>query len=100
MDPGSSRDELLIERTDDDFRRSYALAQSIGAGGAGEVFLATQVSLQRQVVIKVMQRSLVADETHRARFHREARMLSRLSHSRITQVYEYGVWAGQPYLVM
>lgn len=96
----STAGDPLIEYSDAEFRAKYDVLHSIGAGGGGEVFLATQRSLSRRVVCKVIQRSLVADETHMRRFQREARMLSQVSHARITQLYEYGVWAGSPFLVM
>lgn len=99
MDDSTTADPLIV-LSDAEFRAAYTIKHSLGAGGGGEVFLATQASLQRPVVIKAIQHSLLDDEVQLLRFQREARMLSRLSHVRITQAYEYGVWAGRPYLVM
>ena len=87
-------------QTEEQFQAAYRLSHAIGAGGAGEVWLATQISLGRLVVIKFIRPQMMADELSLKRFEREARVLSRLSHPFIVPVYEYGSRAGQPYLVM
>lgn len=96
---GTTTNELSVQ-SDAAFRAAFRMEHSLGAGGGGEVFLATQVSLARPVVIKAMQRELILDETHRRRFQREAKMLAELAHARITQLYQYGIWVDRPYLAM
>ena len=66
----------------------YELHREIGAGGMARVYLATQLSLDRKVALKVMATMLVADPAFSKRFLREARMLANLTHPNIVAVYE------------
>ena len=66
----------------------YELHREIGAGGMARVYLATQISLDRKVALKVMAPMLVADPAFSKRFLREARMLANLTHPNIVAVYE------------
>jgi serine/threonine protein kinase len=85
----------------------YQILSPLGAGGMGEVYLAKDTQLGRQVAIKFP--TVNSDEHHtHARFLREARSVSALSHRNIATVYDYGetkedygeTKKGQPYLVM
>ncbi len=69
----------------------------LGRGGMGEVFLAYDLELSREVAIK---RLGVVDAPTRARFLREARAQARVDHEHICPVYEVGEAEGHPYLVM
>jgi len=51
---------------------SYRILKKIGAGGMGEVYLAEDTRLQRQVAIKFLPANLVSNEDVRLRFMREA----------------------------
>ena len=63
----------------------------------GVVYLAEDLHLGRQVAIKF----LTTDDTnYRARFLREARTVSALSHPNIAAVFDYGEFDGRPYIVM
>ncbi|MEO6597920.1 MAG: bifunctional serine/threonine-protein kinase/formylglycine-generating enzyme family protein, partial [Planctomycetota bacterium] len=62
-----------------------------GRGGMGVVFLAQQVSLDREVAVKVLVRSLVTTERELERFHREARNMASLQHPGIVQVFADGI---------
>ncbi len=53
----------------------YEIAAQIGVGGMGEVYRATDTTLNRQVAIKVLPESLADDPDRIARFQREARVL-------------------------
>lgn len=76
----------------------YRIIEKLGEGGMGVVYLAEDTHLARRVAIKFLS-SL--DHHYRARFLREARAVSALSHANIAAVYDYGETAeGQPYLVM
>jgi len=66
----------------------YELHREIGAGGMARVYLATQISLDRKVALKVMAPMLVSDPAFSKRFLREARMLANLTHPNIVAVYE------------
>ncbi|MEQ1572600.1 MAG: serine/threonine-protein kinase, partial [Myxococcota bacterium] len=67
---------------------AYRVTSCIGRGGMGVVYLARQVALDRDVVVKLM--GVDADGDAVARFQREARSLSRLSHPNVVQVIDYG----------
>lgn len=76
----------------------YRIIEKLGEGGMGVVYLAEDTHLARRVAIKFLS-SL--DHPYRARFLREARAVSALSHANIAAVYDYGETAdGQPYIVM
>ena len=80
----------------------YELVERIAAGGMGEVWLAVDRHLGREVAIKLLHSTHAGDEQFRARFRAEARYAGSLSHPGITQVYSYGEHSplGGPYLVM
>lgn len=65
----------------------YVIAAPIGAGGMGEVCLATDTNLKRAVAIKVLPASVAADRERLARFQREAEVLASLNHPNIAHVY-------------
>ena len=65
----------------------YEVRSSIGAGGMGEVFRATDTRLKREVAIKVLPRALASDAGRLARFQREAEVLASLNHPRIAAIY-------------
>ncbi len=78
----------------------YLVKRSLASGGMGEVLIALDEQLQREVAIKLMHSEEGA--SHRlARFEREARIIARLQHPNIVQVYDYGVENDDtPYIVM
>jgi Tol biopolymer transport system component len=65
----------------------YELLDSLGAGGMGEVFLARDTRLGREVALKVLPERFALDTHRRARFEREARLLGSLSHPNIAMLY-------------
>lgn len=72
----------------------------IGSGGFGQVWLATQVDLDRQVAVKIGHRPFDVDDDRR-RFERECKALGRLSgHANIIEVHTSGISNGLPYLVL
>ena len=79
----------------------YRLIRVLGHGGMSTVYLGQQLSLGRDVAIKVMRQEVVTDETGRRRFENEARTIARLDHPHIVRIHEVGRTAeGQPYYVM
>jgi Tol biopolymer transport system component len=76
----------------------------LGAGGMGEVYRARDTRLDREVAIKVLSPGFDADAAGRRRFEQEARAISKLTHPRISRLYDIGAatvrGAEVPYLVM
>ena len=79
----------------------YTLLRAIGHGGMSTVYLGEQVSLSRQVAIKVMLPEALADEVSRRRFENEARTIARLEHPHIVGIHDVGrTLDGLPYYSM
>ncbi len=79
----------------------YRIQRVIGRGGMGTIYQAKQVSLDRDVALKVIDRSICSDASFQDRFEREAKALAILNHPNIVTVYDYGRTAdGLAYLVM
>ncbi|MFW6170959.1 MAG: serine/threonine-protein kinase, partial [Planctomycetota bacterium] len=69
---------------------NYQLLRRLGRGGMAVVYLAEQLSLQRQVAFKALKRNLGEDEGFVRRFHNEARAAASLVHANIVQIHEVG----------
>jgi serine/threonine protein kinase len=78
----------------------YEIIGILGRGGAGVVFKARQLALQRIVAIKMLQNWKHAGDKELARFRAEADVIARLQHSNIVQIYDVGEIAGRPYFVL
>lgn len=68
----------------------YRLLRRLGHGAMAEVYLAEQLSLSRQVAIKVLRSNLAKDATYVDRFQHEARAAAQLVHANIVQIFEVG----------
>ncbi len=79
---------------------SYEIIAALGAGGMGEVYLAKDTRLGREVAIKVLPADVAADPERLARFEREARAVSALNHPHIVTLHEVGTSDRGPYLVL
>lgn len=78
----------------------YQFIETIGSGGAGVVYRARHLILQKDVAIKMIHQHSATNAAHR-RFQQEGKALSALSHSNIVAVHDLGITdSGQPYLVM
>jgi Tol biopolymer transport system component len=66
---------------------AYEITGSLGAGGMGEVYRATDTSLKREVAIKILPPAFAGDADRVARFQREAEALAALNHPNIAQIY-------------
>lgn len=78
----------------------YRLDRMIGEGGFARVFLATDLELDRQVAVKVLEQDWTGDKELLARFRNEARVIAALDHPNILLIYDFGIANGAPYLVM
>jgi eukaryotic-like serine/threonine-protein kinase len=78
----------------------YEIIASIGVGGMGEVYRATDTTLGRQVAIKILPDAFASDPERLARFEREAKTLASLNHPHIAAIYGFEKSAGMHALVM
>jgi len=78
----------------------YRVLRLIGEGGMGQVFLAEDTSLGRQVAIKTMLEQHAVETRATERFIREARAMATVEHPHIVRVYSFGQIANRHYLVM
>ncbi len=88
--------DTLIGRT----LSHYRIVEKIGAGGMGEVYLAHDENLQRDVALKVLPPHALEDETARRRFRKEALALSKLNHPNIATIFDFDTQEGTDFLVM
>ncbi|HEY9787682.1 MAG TPA: serine/threonine-protein kinase [Candidatus Obscuribacterales bacterium] len=79
----------------------YEILSVLGEGGMGCVLKARHTQLGKIVAIKVLNHSLIADDTSRARFEIEAQAGGKLNHPNLISVFDHGYTeSGEPYLVM
>jgi len=79
---------------------AYEIVSALGAGGMGEVYRARDTRLGRTVALKVLPTDSISSETARARFQREAKVVSQLSHPHICTLFDVGQDEGIDFLVM
>jgi predicted ATPase len=87
LDPGS-----LVGR--------YRIVARVGGGGMGEVHRARDLTLDRDVAIKIVAADSARDESSVRRFLREAQAASALNHPNIVSVFDAGECEAGPFLVM
>ena len=78
----------------------FRIERQLGAGGMGEVYLATDVALDRAVAIKVLPQAVARDATRRERLIREARAQARVNHPNVAHIYFIGEDEGRLYFAM
>jgi serine/threonine protein kinase len=86
----------LTGRTLGDFQ----VLRKIGQGGMGQVYLARQLSLKRQVALKILRDDHTSNTTALKRFQAEAEAVARISHPNVVQVYAVGEQDGQRYMAL
>ena len=77
---------------------NYKILSAIGAGGMGEVYLATDTRSGRKVALKLLPEHLVQDAERVGRFQQEARAVLALNHPNIVTVYEIGQQEGMQFI--
>src|SRR5437868_2237712 len=86
----------LSGRTVGDFQ----VLRKIGQGGMGQVYLARQLSLKREVALKILSKELADSPTALNRFQAEAEAVARVTHANIVQVYAVGEQDGLRYMAL
>lgn len=89
-------DADLTGKTVGDFR----VLRRLGEGGMGQVYLAEQLSLKRNVALKIMRSDLAANANALERFRREAEAVARVTHANIVQVHACGAADGLNYMAL
>jgi len=78
----------------------YRILEKIGSGGMGDVYLAQDTTLDRQVALKVLPLELAGDTERRARFTREAKAVAALNHPNIVTVHSVETAEGVDFITM
>src|SRR6476660_205676 len=78
----------------------YEIRLPIGEGGMGQVYLAQDTELNRNVAIKLLPADLATDPKWMQRFIREARTVSALNHPNVLTIYEFGVHDSTRFMAM
>jgi len=78
----------------------FQIIGTIAEGGFGAIYLARQLGFERDVAVKFLHNHLIDESDSVARFEREAKALSSLSHKNLVACYAYGTWLNRlPYAV-
>ncbi len=72
------------------FADRYRIERRLGAGGMGAVYVATQLSMDRQVALKVLGDHVAHSEAATKRFYREMQATARVEHQNTIRVYDFG----------
>ncbi|MFZ4064677.1 MAG: protein kinase domain-containing protein [Rhodoluna sp.] len=78
----------------------YLIQDVVARGGMSTVYLAKDLRLDRVVAIKVIHPHLAADSVFRDKFFREARMLAKVNHANLVNIYDQGDDSGNAYIVL
>jgi serine/threonine protein kinase len=78
----------------------YELLSPLGAGGMGEVYLAQDTRLSRQVALKILPAEVAANQERMRRFVQEAKAAAALNHPNIAHIYEIGEVEGVNFIAM
>ena len=78
----------------------YRLGERLGRGGMGEVFVAHDLRLDREVALKLLHANLAEQDGMRDRIVAEARLAARLTHPNVVAVLDTGEQEGRPFIVM
>src|SRR5436190_1471315 len=78
----------------------YQLLRRLGTGGMGQVYLARQLSLKRDVALKLLRDELSTNATALLRFQAEAEAVARLNHPNIVHIHQIGEHDGLRYMVL
>ena len=78
----------------------FVVERLLGRGGMGEVYLARQISLPRNVALKILRPELAGDQQYLRRFEAEAHSLAPIQHPNIVSVYAIGKQEGLHFIAL
>ena len=78
----------------------YTIVEKIGEGGMGEVYLADDSRLRRQVALKFLSAKYTSDDEFKQRFMREAHTAAAVNHPNIVTIHDIETYRGRPFIVM
>jgi serine/threonine protein kinase len=78
----------------------YRIKGKLGRGSMGNVYLAADIRLGRNVALKFLRSELVASQSARHRFETEARRLAGMSNPNLASIHDFGEENGLPYMVL
>ncbi len=93
----AQRWELAVDRV---IAQRYKVLEPIGTGGSSQVYTAHDLTLGRQVAIKILDDRAAAQEDLRRLFTKEGKALAQLTHPNVVAVYDVGEVDGRPFIVM
>jgi serine/threonine protein kinase len=97
---GTTRDEVRGALAAGSRFGGFRIERTLGQGGMGIVYLATELRLDRQVALKVIRSDLAGDEDFRARFRSESRTAAAVEDARVVTVFGAGEVDGLLYVAM
>ncbi len=98
--PTATSAEALLQRMQRLVEGKYRVERILGKGGMGAVFLAHDLTLEREVAIKVLPPDIAQDEHVMRRFQQEAKTAAKLDHPNIIPIYRVESEGGLNYFVM
>ena len=96
-EPAAPADLMLVGKT---LQERYRVDSELGRGGMASVYLAWDLLLDKQVVIKLPLLQLLSNAGIRRRFLKEVRELSAQGHPHIVKIQDMGVYENVPYAVL
>ncbi|MEY3317136.1 MAG: hypothetical protein RLZZ503_338 [Actinomycetota bacterium] len=78
----------------------YEIKEIIARGGMATVYLAKDLRLVREVAVKIIHPHLSEDPVFRDKFFREARMLAKVNHANLVNIFDQGDYNGNAFIVL
>ena len=79
---------------------NFKITDFIEEGGMGKVYLARQLTIDREVAIKILDPSLSKNPQFKERFINEANALAKLNHTNIVSIYDFVEYEGNYCIIM
>ena len=98
-EPDGSADFVADPRIGTVIGDRYRIDRIIGVGGMGVVYQGHHLLMDKPVAVKMLRSETGIEKVATERFKQEAQLASRLSHTNVVAVHDYGFNAGSPYIV-